>query len=879
MNPVTLRMIGILAERFREKGDSFRLEEELNRPDPVTERQLTEEEKAYVKKNLLTIIGYKESHDKANLLPVSSVTDPLTHEDWYDEWLQIHNNSVDSYHWNRLEHFLSQELTEKFGYEKAGPIVRSIDEATTVIMQDLANPLRSGFSFKGLVVGYVQSGKTANFTALIAKAVDAGYRLVIVLAGIHEVLRRQTQLRLDRELTGNREAELKDNYIDPPGPAHRWNRLTHTRKDFSPEHVDSFDLFARQETPTLAVVKKNNRVLKKLITWLSKASPEVLDRVPVLVIDDEADQASIDTNANNPDAELSRTNDSIRKLLTLFRRKAYIGYTATPFANVLIDMGSYKDTHEDDLYPRNFIVSLPEPEGYFGSSMIFAGELAERFVKLIPDESTELIAHNEMAINLSVAIDLFILACAVRNLRDDPSKPMSMLVHVTHLKSGMAVLNELILDYVTTITGRYNNPGHHSLLKEQFDQSWQSFAGDASAINEELGISRLLPDFEEVWEEVEDVLAVLRIVELNSASDDKLDYTTKDEIKVIAIGGNQLSRGLTLEGLMMSYYLRDSLQYDTLLQMGRWFGYRQGYEDLTRIFTTGRIWESFEHLALVEGELRSEIYRYEDEGLTPKDMAVAIRAHDRLMITAPNKMGAARFRKISYSGSLSQTIWLPLDRPDMLAENYQLGQQFIHKIGEVAGFPAKSKEGVWLAEGKVDGQLVMEEFLNRYRFVEKEGMYGPGLDYQRLLDYINRRLNDPEPELTRWSVVIAGNLNPQGGDPVAYGGLNINRPRRSRKFTAKGYNIGVLTEADHLKTDLKPDAKDPYDGRSVQNPLLLLYLIAKESGPLTRKPDSTPSVNERVDLFQGIGTEKTDVLGIAIVLPESGREPHDYVGQ
>src|SRR6187402_1718281 len=166
-----------------------------------------------------------------------------------------------------------------------------------------------------------------------------------------------------------------------------------------------------------------------------------------------------------------------------------------------------------------------------------------------------------------------------------------------------------------------------------------------------------MPDFEAVWAEVEEVLSVLRIVELNSTSDDKLDYATKEEIKVIAIGGNQLSRGLTLEGLMISYYLRSSTQYDTLLQMGRWFGYRQGYEDLTRIFTTGQIWESFEHLALVERELRSEIYRYEDEGLTPMDMAVAIRAHHTLTVTAPNKMGAARFRKISYSKSISQTIW------------------------------------------------------------------------------------------------------------------------------------------------------------------------------------------------------------------------------
>lgn len=879
MNEATLRIISILAERFRIKGNAFNFDQELQMKDPVTERGLSEEEKIYVRKTLQTFIGYIESYDNTNPAPVSVVTDPTKHEKWYDEWLQRSSEAGENFYWKRLERFLSQELTEKYGRERAGRIVRSIDEATLVIMRNMANPMRDKFSYKGLVVGYVQSGKTANFTALIAKAVDTGYRLIIVLAGIHSVLRRQTQVRLDRELTGVNDIRSEGRYIEHPDAMHHWKRLTTAVRDFEEGFHDPFESLGSLGLPALAVVKKNTRTLDKLINYFSDASPETRARIPVLVIDDEADQASIDTNANNPDADLTRTNDLIRKLLGLFDKKTYIGYTATPFANVLIDMNSRNDIREDDLYPRNFIVSLPEPEGYFGTSKFFSGNLAEWFVREIPsDERRDLIDGGEMTACLSEAIDLFILASAVRNLREDDRKPMSMLVHVSHINRDMNIVNELIQDYVGNIVGRYNRTIHNATLKSQFSQEWISYKANAEAINNELNTAHPIPDFDEVWEEVANVLPVLTIVELNSSSDDKLDYSSNQGVKVIAIGGNQLSRGFTLEGLMISYYLRSSKQYDTLLQMGRWFGYREGYEDLTRIFTTETILDSFEHLALVETELRSEIHRYEDEGLTPMDMAVAIRDHHTLTVTAPKKMGAGRPMRISYSKSINQTIWLPLDNPDVLAENYELGNRFIEKINKTIGFQVVRGSGVFLADAKVDGHLVIADFLDRYTFVEKEGMFGPGLDHVRLLKYIQRRIDYPMPELTHWSVAIASNINPQyTNDPVMYGGLRINRPGRSRKYTERGYNIGVLTESEHLKIDLAADAADPYDGRSAQNPLLLLYLIAKESE--AAKPRPNPSLNERIDLFQGIPGEKNDVLGIAIVLPASQTEPNNYIGQ
>jgi hypothetical protein len=869
------QLVQNLYERFEYLGeDHFNLDAELSQlTHPITRDIIDIDAIHSIEQGFLTKIQYKRSHDGAILIPVSVVSDPKEHDEWYPEWLNTHNDNRGSYYWKRLEDFLSNELSFKHGANSAGEIVRSIDEATHSIMEKLANPLRHEFSYKGLVVGYVQSGKTANFTALIAKAADAGYKLIIILAGIHNVLRRQTQVRLDRELTGIRDIDEPENYISLPGAANAWQRLTTAHNDFTIANLGLFSNYCQSNTPIIAVVKKNVIVLDRLISYFSNASSELRSRLPVLLIDDEADQASINGNANDPDSDPTSTNERIRAILSLFNRKVYIGYTATPFANALIDMSTDHDILQDDLYPRNFIVSLPKPSGYFGSAAIFNSNLSERFVEEIPDEGNELLRHNEMTENLSIAIDQFVLSCAIRNLRGDSMKPMSMLVHISHRINNMNVLNRIINQYVQEIHGRYNDNNLSEILKDQYKEIWDNYIDDSLEINNGLGLSNNIPDFKQVWYELENVFEKLQVLELNSQSEDTLDYTTSDPIKIIAIGGNQLSRGLTLEGLMISYYLRASRQYDTLLQMARWFGYRQGYEDLTRVHTTEQIWSFFEHLALVEEEIRSEIYRYEEDRTTPMQMAIAIRAHRNLNVTARNKMGAAKPRQTSYSGSLNQTIWFPLDQPGVLQANLNLGNGFIYDIQNQVGFTNINESGVYLANQKIAGELVLERFLNRYNFIDTENTGGPGLDAENLLSYIFRRINDTVPELTEWSIAVVGNSNPTAeNDPITFGGLSLNRIQRSRKFTKRGFNIGVLTEPDHLNIDV-----DNSDTRSPQNPLLLLYLIWKDSK--ARNQIINPVIDQRIDLYRDVNTEKIDVLGIAILLPFSRQEPNNYIGQ
>jgi hypothetical protein len=892
------QIIHNMVERFDLNGpDSFDLDSELRKLNhPITLQPISKDILQQIEKSFLEQINYKKSHDTAILVPVSVVSNPKIHEEWYGEWLSENNNRVKSYYWKQLEDFLSYELTRKYGAEDAGRVVRSIDEATKSIMYKLANPTRREFTYKGLVVGYVQSGKTANFTALISKAVDAGYKFVVVLSGVHSVLRRQTQIRLDKELTGMNDLNIDEPFISEPSEPKLWNRITtanvrRTRSrsgqvrysdlgEFDTRNFEPFHSLCNRSTPTLAVIKKNVKVLDKLIEYIITSNKTDRAKMPVLIIDDEADQASVDGKANVPDSNPTDTNERIRRILSLFPRRAYVGYTATPFANVLIDMKNDHAELLDDLYPRNFIISLPEPEGYFGTRMIFQGNLSQFFIEEVQspsDEFESLLGNGEITDHLSRAIDQYILCCAVRNLRDDRFKPMSMLVHITHSINYMSALNDIIEQYINEIKGRYKNTSYSNGLKIEFERIWQGFSKNSVSIRKELGLKNYLPEFESIWEEVGNVFQVLRIIELNSSSEDRLDYSSGDEVKIIAIGGNQLSRGLTLEGLMTSYYLRDSRQYDTLLQMGRWFGYRKGYEDLTRIHTSQQIWEFFEHLALVEEELRSQIYRYEEEELTPAEMAVAIRDHQRMSITAPNKMGAGRPRQTSFSKSLIQTIWLPLNEPEKLRANFNLGESFIRNLNSGNGFKLIPKTGVHLIRN-IRGTAILTDFLERYTFVEKEHMNGPGLDYESLLSYIRRRLAGQNPELQQWNVGVVGNISSNYlGDPIDFGGFKINRVGRSRKYTSKGYNIGVLTESAHLKIDLPRGASDPYDGRSSQSPLLLLYPIAKESK--AHIFIQNPQNNQRIDLFRFVDNKHLNVLGIAIVLPHSQNEPSSFIGQ
>lgn len=851
--------------------------------DVATNQKPSQDELDEIAAKVRLRIKYDENRHHAYVEDPTIIADDdaTQHIEWYPDWLADTNHS--RYYWKKLEGFLEGELTGKLGVEKAGRAIQSIDKASDAVLRLLEDPSRKEFRTKGLVLGYVQSGKTANFTATIAKAVDAGYQLIVVLTGTHEVLRRQTQQRLDRELTG--EVDTDVTHVEFPTVGHwQWERLTERLAEFV-QPKRRFADSTKNPNPMLVVMKKNTRVMDKFISWVS---PKATLRAPeaeaarralaLLVIDDEADQASIDTNANK-DTDPTETNKRIRRILSLFPKHAYVGYTATPFANVLIDPTKVHEEFDEPLFPRNFIVSLPKPEGYFGADKMFDGARAKAYIRHVKPEDVSAVVPkgprfassvpNSIPPSLKKALNSFIIAGAIRLSRGQADKPSTMLVHTTPYQRSHRLLWDLLREEVKGLKGLWNDlheqPKLESELRYIFDEDFDRWS---AALSNEFGNAS--PDWNSVIPEIGVFLEQLKVYELNSQGFDNLDYTETPEIKVLAIGGNKLSRGLTLEGLVVSYYLRRSREYDTLLQMGRWFGYRQGYEDLTRVYTTEELEGWFRDLALVEAELREEIKVYEDQGITPRELAPRIRAHSSMRVTARNKMGAAKELQGSFSRSLRQTIWFELDKSEKLRRNIRSTIDFIDKL-------SFEQHGSHFMAKAVDGKLVLA-YLDEYKFVQPGDTGGPGLDADGLKEYVRRLM--PKGELKKWNVVVISQKSGNGEIPLTeMGNLKVIPVERSRLKTEHGYKIGVTSDPAHLKLDLKEDASDIYDGRT--DPLLLIYRISKDSKPKDRpiKPRDRPKTrDELLPLFDSNLT-KVDVIALVFVLPQSKAEPYSYVGQ
>ena len=600
---------------------------------------------------------------------VISAADELT------DWLANVDRS-EWYYWPSLRAFL---LGVK-GWPK--DTVASLDDASDRILRELKPPWTSEFDVRGLVLGYVQSGKTANYTALIAKAADAGYRLVVVFSGTDNGLRRQTQIRLNRELTGYPGNPPRAVHIPPVG--RQWHQFTSDdlNGDFHPGRANSAALQGSQ--PVLLVVKKNGAVLRRLRSWLLSASDDVKSSLPTLFIDDEADQASVDTrgsyqtqedfDAENPDYETPAViNGLIRELLGIFLRRSYIGYTATPFSNVLIPHDTYDGSAGADLYPKDFFIDLPKPRGYFGTEEFFGrfdpigntnveGLDVLRIVS--PEQVVSFVQNNELTPSVDEAICAFVLGGAARAKRGKPDAPCTMLVHTSQLIADQGPTKRLVEARFRELKDewRYDRNGAvarlRSLWNSDFVPTTASIAGSPQHT------------FDDLEPFVGPFLEVVQVREINSDKGEVLDYELEPSLKAIAVGGNRLSRGLTLEGLLVSYFARRSPQYDTLLQMARWYGYRSGYVDLTRIYTTRELAGWFADLALVEYRLRQDMQVYEHiPGLKPRDVGMRLLQHPAMQVTGPLKrrFTASSIISQSYSGQIEQTFKFPLHDEDRLA--------------------------------------------------------------------------------------------------------------------------------------------------------------------------------------------------------------------
>lgn len=607
------------------------------------------------------------------------------------DWLRGLDRSTWHY-WPALRQFL---LGPNKGWEPSA--LRSLDDSSDRIVRQLAPPATEQFDIRGLVLGFVQSGKTANYTAVIAKAADAGYRLVIVLSGIDNGLRRQTNIRLKRELVGY--PDNRPTAVRMPPMGRQWHEFTleDLNGDFRPGFANHAALQGSQ--PVLLVVKKNGPVLRRLLRWIDEAPPEVRRTLPFLLIDDEADLASVDTRGtyqlegeDPPDQNYEPPaviNGLIRDLIGRFERRAYVAYTATPFANILIPHDTFDPRVGNDLYPKDFIVDLPKPSGYYGAEEFFGrmdgaqsdGTDGLDVIRNVADTDIATLQAGQLPASLVTALHDFVLAGAARAQRGEADAPATMLIHTSQLIVVQALLCGLVTGQFSELRDEWRYQRGNGILG-RLRERWESeFCPMTRSLHPDRDVG-----FEAIEPHIGTFFEAVQVREINSSTGEVLDYEREPSLKAIAVGGNRLSRGLTLEGLLVSFYIRRSVSYDTLMQMGRWFGFRAGYEDLTRIYTTAELAGWFNELAFVEHRLREDIQVYESQGLRPYEVGMRIWQHPTMQVTSPLKRRFASSTTIaqSYSLALEQTFKFPLHRLDDLAvqaESNRLAvQDFVSRL-------------------------------------------------------------------------------------------------------------------------------------------------------------------------------------------------------
>lgn len=676
------------------------------------------------------------------------------------------------------------DVSKRIGFAASNTIEATVDRIFNRIHIEHGDVVTK----KGLVLGHVQSGKTANYIGLAAKAIDVGYRVVIILTSNNTALREQTQRRVNRDLIGSTslfpsdtvvnwemsKREL-DDYLCPiqgdrPGFEQMLPKSLTSRVDFYPkDQPDGILTLSRRNNSLFLIIKKHatkqniNGVLNKLNGWLANDADES-GKVPLrcLVIDDECDSSTPNSARQVSNAgDVSSVHGEVFRLVSLFKQCSYVGYTATPFANVFMDRDA-----PTSLYPKDFIMSLPKPENYMGDEEFFSGRhpkvyqgVAKSDLDIFCDLGTDLPQSAKTSIKQFVARRIEVLARVNDDTFEDLVKDpwTSMIIHVSRRVFDQRIIYTKVREFVN----RLNK-----------DEIWI----EHRQIENRRPIDSSV--FNSIYDECIDSLKILEI----NGNGDSLDYGNNDYPFLICVGGDIISRGLTIEGLTTSYYLRDSSNYDSLLQMGRWFGYRNGYDDLIRLFTTKDIYEKFKFLVEVNSQLRDVIESYSiDPTKTPYDIAPAVLAHESMMPTG--RMGAA-LDVSKVNGMLYQTLYFSNVANE---QNVYLVKDFVISNGIKVSTPQ-------LESTKVAG-LNIREFVMKYSH--------SGLENKVVADNLKVVKNKIcEYEDLSWDVTIHS-LKGEGSYRI--GDINIKPVSRSLKHS-KGstlHKAKVITDPDQTHSEYK----------------------------------------------------------------------------
>jgi hypothetical protein len=770
------------------------------------------------------------------------------HVEWYN------GPVIGSRFWPALEGYL---LHTK-GWEQT--TVSRLDEESSEVVAMLANPALATACYRGLVVGYVQSGKTANMTAVISKAIDAGYNMVVVLAGLTNKLRQQTQARLNSDLVERYPFD--------------WQQLTSSDYNGDFKTPPSGYLPHPDNGVMLAVLKKNVSPLKRFLETISDTPAIVRNQLRVLIIDDECDSASV--NSSSKERDMTAINELIRRITKELTFNCYVGYTATPFANVLINPYG-KHGELDDLYPQDFITALDLPTGYFGTAQLFGSDddaddeaTGLDMIRVVPDEDVACLQPSSskqketfypvIPESLREALLYFIASCAARLARGHTSAHMTMLVHtsvLTDMHDRVSSLLEVELDRFVDAPGRLK-----PMWLERMRRVWESEAlrvpsADFDSL-EPISFDQLAAYLPEVLDRIETPVE-------NGFSDNRISYDQEPKIYVV-VGGTVLARGLTLEGLTVSYFLRSTNQYDTLLQMGRWFGYRKGYEDLPRIWMTSDLKLSFRLLAGVEAEIRDDIKQYRERNITPRDLAVRIVDLPGMKITSAAKMKHAEICKLDYSGQHRQTIRFYHKDQKILSGNWNAAANLFAVLDS---YRVEDSEQILFRN--VPENLV-RNFFHRYH-VHK--------DHKELSsEFLLGHMDEGSSAGAKWNI---GFFQPTPKETVKTSDKTVGKIGHVRMVNRSRLGDGREDMADikglMSAKDVLFDCDEPFPAdakkgwteykawraRTENKPLLLLYCVDKDSRPVGKNSERKP-----LDAIE-------DIIAFGVVFPGDKGSSARYV--
>lgn len=843
----------------------------------------TKEEKDFIEKVIL------ESKPISFSKPQGLVSDE--NRTWFTDDKERENLFYGRYErYIRTRNGFNQKTLDSFSHEVLDPI-----------MNQLGNPKATeSFGRYGLIVGDVQSGKTMNYIGMINKAADAGYKIVIVLTGTIETLRQQTQGRIDEGFTGfdsdtaiQKEQKFIGVGLDSISKKGRQAAsFTSKESDFNGATATSLGIAMDMlKMPVVIVAKKNVKILERITTWLKENNTLSSDNKinhPLLLIDDEADNASINTKADEDD-DPTRTNAAIRKLLFLFSKYTYVGYTATPFANVFINPDIYKEDLGLDLFPKDFIFNLIPNKDYIGGKDIFLEDSKYKRALITNDDCEEVLpashkkehGFSSVPKTLQDALMLFALSNVVRDLRGDENTHRAMLVNISRFISMHEVIKAYVEDFFKKMLGSYFTYGKTNESDEILDRTEELYNREYAPTSK----GRY------VWYEIKCKLyeANKNVMFINVNSDNEMinykEYANYGA-KAVFVGGLSLSRGLTLEGLCISYFYRYSKTYDVLFQMGRWFGYRKNYDDLFRIFMPKELIGWYATITESMEQLRSDLVKMQMSGKKPSDFGIRVmNDSSKLKITNSSKMRTAltAYDTIIGFGEILPTPDIYMD-PTISEKNIRNTMKLVAHDKAANGLKIETDE---VTGNKCIKGVSVETIMN----IVENTIFSPAndvYDKEAVLDFLGRY---KDQYFSKWDVVFVEGVKKTNDNIYHIDELDLDIHKSKKKFDTY-YNYVRMQGAReqlHNPTDTSAclpsidckiqlekefqevykrthadDSKNPmipakqYLDTKERNPLLMIYFIELSDAEMNDKKEKS------IEDFKNVGTVP---FGMALGIP------------